>query len=193
MADSAKTGITRLVGWSGQLTVLQVTWILFFSAATACGAKIEIPDEPVPFTLQTLFVLLSGALLGPVNGSLSQIVYLFAGVLGVPVFAGSFAGPAVLFGPTGGYLLAFPLAAAVIGLMTGKVRTFPVNVLAMSAGLLLVFVSGTLYLYGMYIHDAGAALQSGFLIFSFWDLLKLGAAATIYYELSRRWPRVPHE
>jgi biotin transporter BioY len=63
----------------------------------------------------------------------------------------------------------------------------------MSAGLLLVFLSGTLYLYGMYIHDAGAAFQSGFLIFSFWDLLKLGAAATIYHELSRRWPRVPHE
>ncbi|MGA8263910.1 MAG: biotin transporter BioY, partial [Ignavibacteriaceae bacterium] len=62
-------------------------WIFSFSILTAVAAQITIPVEPVPFTLQTMMVLLSGAFLGAKNGAYSQVVYLGLGVLGFPVFA----------------------------------------------------------------------------------------------------------
>jgi biotin transporter BioY len=61
----------------------------------------------------------------------------------------------------------------------------------MTGGLLVIFLSGTLQLYAFFMHDWNAALGSGFLIFSWWDMIKLFAAATTYHELSKRWPRLP--
>ncbi len=81
----------------------QALWITTITALTAIGAQIEIPHIPVPYTLQTLFVLLSGAVLGKRNATISQAMYLLAGVLGLPVFAQFGFGFAKLIGPTGGY------------------------------------------------------------------------------------------
>jgi biotin transport system substrate-specific component len=169
----------------------QILWTLLFAALTAVSARVEIPHAPVPFTLQTLVVLLSGAFLGPRNGALSQLVYLSAGVLGAPVFALGNLGVTALFGPTGGYLLAFPAAAAIVGLLLASARTLARCSAGMFAGLLVIFLSGTLYLWAAYLHDFRAAVNAGFLIFSWWDALKLMAAAMIYFELSKRWPRLP--
>ena len=91
---------------------------VLFAFLTAAGAAVSFPMIPVPVTLQTLFVVLSGAVLGPVFGPLSQILYLTAGVAGMPVFAGGAAGPGVIAGPTGGYLVGFVIAAWVAGLTT---------------------------------------------------------------------------
>jgi biotin transport system substrate-specific component len=90
--------------------------VVGFAAATAIGAKVAIPlpGTPVPFTLQPLFVLLAGAVLGSRLGARSQMVYLAAGVAGLPVFAAG-GGAAYLLGPTGGYLMAYPLAAWLAG------------------------------------------------------------------------------
>ncbi len=169
----------------------QIVWIAGFVAATALGARLEIPHEPVPYTLQTLVVLLAGAFLGARNGAISQAAYLAAGALGAPVFAGGAFGPAVLFGPTGGYLLAFPVSAAVIGLLLKDGRSLPRCFLAMAVGLLVVFSLGTLHLFAFYIKNIGAAFNAGFLAFSWWDLLKLCAAAMTYREVGKRWPRLP--
>jgi biotin transport system substrate-specific component len=171
----------------------QLFWVVVFAVATAAGARFEIAHQPVPYTLQTLAVLLSGAFLGPRNGALSQIVYLGAGALGAPVFATGAFGPLVLFGPTGGYLLAFPAAAALVGFMTTYGRSLPWIVLSMACGLLLVFASGTLYLNAVALHDLRAAFSSGFLLFSWWDLLKLATASAVYHQLARRWPRLPRD
>jgi biotin transport system substrate-specific component len=95
--------------------VVQGLWIVGFALLTAAGARIEVLHQPVPYTLQTLIVLVSGGLLGMRNGFVSQITYLALGCAGLPVFAAGNVGPAVLLGPTGGYLLAFPLAASIIG------------------------------------------------------------------------------
>lgn len=173
--------------------VAQLFWILLFAAGTAAGARLEIAHSPVPYTLQTLIVLLAGAFLGPRNGALSQILYLGAGTLGAPVFATGAFGPAVLFGPTGGYLLAFPAAAALVGFMTSHGRSLPWIVFSMASGLVVIFTSGTLYLNAVVLHDLGAAFSSGFLIFSWWDLLKLATASAIYHQLARRWPRLPRD
>lgn len=169
----------------------QFFWIALFAAATALSARLEIPHEPVPYTLQTLIVLLSGAFLGARNGAISQVLYLAAGIAGAPVFAGGAFGAIRLFGPTGGYLLAFPAAAAVTGYLAQKNSSLVWSFISMIAGLLVIFTAGTAQLYAVYLHDVRAAISSGFLIFSWWDLLKLCAGAMIYHEVAKRWPKVP--
>ncbi len=170
---------------------VQALWIIGFAFATAIGARLEVPHEPVPYTMQTMVVLLAGAFLGSRNGALSQLAYLAAGVLGAPVFAGGAMGAGKLFGPTGGYLLAFPVAAAIAGYLLQQRRSLLWTVVSMGAALIVIFASGTIQLYAFYVHDGTAALTSGFLLFTWWDLLKVGAAATLYHEMGKRWPKVP--
>ena len=90
-----------------------------FAALTAAVAwfKIPLPFTPVPITLQTLMVLLSGAMLGAYYGALSMIIYLAVGAIGLPVFAGGGSGVGALLGPTGGYLFSYPFAAFAVGKM----------------------------------------------------------------------------
>lgn len=168
----------------------QAGWITGFAVFTALGAQVEIPNQPVPFTLQTFFVLLSGAFLGARNGFLSQVVYLALGTIGIPVFSGATFGLAKILGPTGGYLLGFPLAAMLVGYMVTIRKEYVWNLTSMFAGLLVIFTTGTLQLYAVLIHDVEQALISGFLIFSWWDILKLAAAAAIYTEFSKRFRRI---
>ncbi len=169
----------------------QALWICAFSALTAIGAQVEIPHYPVPFTLQTFFVLLAGAFLGARNGALSQVLYIALGVIGLPVFSGAGFGFARLIGPTGGYLLAFPIAAALVGYMIQRRGSFGWIVVSMVAGLIVIFTSGTLQLYATTIRSLPEAISSGFLILSWWDVLKLGAAATIYHQFAKKWPKLP--
>jgi len=191
MSTGTKLTLSSALGHSEQSALSQVLWIAAFAAATALGARVEIPNSPVPYTLQTLVVLLAGAFLGARNGTLSQLLYLSAGVLGAPVFAGGAFGIARLLGPTGGYLVSFPIAAAVVGYLVPQRRGLLWTMGSMTAGLFVVFLCGTLHLYAFALHDWGLAVQSGFLIFSWWDIVKLVAAATTYHEVSKRWPRVP--
>ena len=95
-----------------------------FAALTGAVAwfRIPLPFTPVPITLQTLMVLFSGAMLGPIYGALSMIVYLLLGAIGLPVFAGGSSGVGALLGPSGGYLFSYPVAAFVIGYMLEKKR-----------------------------------------------------------------------
>ena len=165
--------------------ILQALWIVAFSALTAVGAQIEIPHQPVPYTLQTLIVLLSGAVLGKRNGALSQVLYLLAGLMGLPVFSGFGFGLAKILGPTGGYLLSFPVAAFVVGYLIDQKKQLARTVIAMSIGVLVMFSLGTLQLNFVYYHDWSAAFTHGFLIFSWWDVLKLAAAVTLYHRFVR--------
>jgi biotin transport system substrate-specific component len=175
----------------GASLAAQIGWIMAFGLATAAGARLEIPHEPVPYTLQTLVVLLAGAFLGSRNGAISQLLYLGAGVLGAPVFAGGAFGFARLLGPSGGYLLAFPAAAALVGYLVARRRTLGWTFASMALGLLLIFAAGSAQLYVYTLHDARAAFSAGFLFFSWWDILKLSAAAMIYHELAKGRARLP--
>jgi biotin transport system substrate-specific component len=163
----------------------QAVWIGSFTLATAIGAQIEIPHQPVPFTLQTFFVLLSGAMLGKRNGALSQILYLAFGALGVPVFSHWGFGMLRLMGPTGGYLLSFPVAAFIVGYLLHSRANLLWSFVAMSVGLLAVFTLGTLQLNFVYFHNWSDAFVNGFLIFSWWDVVKLAGAAMIYHQCAR--------
>ncbi len=158
-------------------------WVVAFAGLTFLGAKVEIPTQPVPYTLQTMFVLLSGAFLGPYFGALSQLFYLALGSVGLPVFAGPVAGFAKLLGPTGGYLLAFPVSAFVVGYLVRFKDSFIWILFSMFIGLILIFTFGTIQLNLVLIYNWNEAIKSGFLIFSFWDALKLIASASIYKTL----------
>src|SRR4029453_18234988 len=127
--------------------------VLFMTALTAAAAQVSfsIPLTQVPFTLTPMVVLMSGFALGPRLGLLSQLLYLAAGMLGAPVFAVSATlpmGAARLIGPTGGYLMAYPFAALVAGYLArrGFDRRPATSVLAMLAGLIVIYACGVLWL-----------------------------------------------
>ena len=166
-------------------------WILSFSLLTAMSAQIAIPVNPVPFTLQTMMVLLSGAFLGARNGAYSQIVYIFLGSIGLPVFANGSMGIAVLFGPTGGYLLAFPLAAFLVGYLVDLNNSYINVVISMFAGSLTIIGLGILYLNLFFVHSIMEAVKVGGVIFSLWMVIKIFAAAGIYFGISKKYSRLP--
>lgn len=189
---SSVANLASIVKSKSQESVLaQTGWIVTFAGLTALGAQVEIPNHPIPFTLQTFFVLLSGAFLGARNGFIAQVLYIALGAIGLPVFSGGAFGIARIIGFTGGYLLSFPIAAAVVGYLVGKHNSYLWTLFSMFLALLVVFTSGTLYLNFVSIHNIQQAFASGFLIFSWWDVLKVTAAAAIYHEFSKRYKRLP--
>jgi biotin transport system substrate-specific component len=115
MAELIGISIVRKFDLRNERAYVRALWISAFAVLTAVGAQIELPYQPVPFTLQTFFVLLTGAFLGRYSGPASSLLYLLMGSVGLPVFSGGAFGLAKIAGPTGGYLLAFPVATAVIG------------------------------------------------------------------------------
>jgi biotin transport system substrate-specific component len=161
--------------------------VVFMAVLTAASAQVSItlPFTPVPLTLQPMVVLLGAAALGPQLGALSQVLYLAAGVAGLPVFAFSALlpqGAARLLGPTGGYLMAYPLAAFVTGWLAvrGFDRRYFTAVLAMAAGLVVVYAGGVLW-FASLAPAAGlnGALQAGVYPFVLADLVKLAVAAAV--------------
>jgi biotin transport system substrate-specific component len=110
-------GISVSAGTRGAVFLRELMLVTVFAALTALGARVAIPlpFTPVPVTLQVLFPLLAGLLLGSKRGALSQAGYVAAGLAGLPVFAKGGGGLACFLGPTGGYLLGFIAAAFVVG------------------------------------------------------------------------------
>lgn len=163
--------------------------VLFIAAATAAAAQLSIPlgFTPVPLTLQDTMVLIGGAALGSRLGMMAQIVYLMAGLSGLPVFAASPVlpqGPLRLLGPTGGYLMAYPFAAFLTGYLAerGFDRRYFTSVVAMIAGLVVIFAGGVTWL-ALFARPAGlgfsAALSAGFYPFLLNDVFKIFLGAAI--------------
>jgi len=171
-----------------------LVWIFTFSVLTAISAQVSIPLKPVPFTLQTMIVLLAGAFLGAKNGAYSMLLYIFLGAIGLPVFAQTSDGTigfARLLGPTGGYLLAFPIAAYLVGYFTEKNQKYSTIVISMFVAELVVILVGTFYLYAAYLHNLMDAVKAGAAIFTLWMVIKIIAAAAIYFSISKKQPRLP--
>lgn len=154
--------------------------------ATAAQVSIPLPFTPVPLTLQPMVVLLSGAVLGSRLGMTAQVLYLVAGIVGLPVFAASPIlpqGPLRLMGPTGGYLMAYPFAAFVAGWLAerGLDRRYVTSLLAMACGLAIIFFCGVLWLAFFARPAVGidAALRTGLYPFVPLDIFKLLVAASI--------------
>ena len=118
--------------------------VIVFSLFIAAAAQFAIHIGPIPITGQTFAVLLTGALLGSRLGAAAVIAYLIEGAIGLPFFAGGAAGLARFFGPTGGYLVAFPAAAFITGAFAehGWDKNYPQAVAAMAIGSALIFLGG---------------------------------------------------
>lgn len=147
---------------------------------TAVGAYIAIPIGPVPIVLQNLFVMLAGLLLGGRWGLTSVGVYLLAGAIGLPVFAGGTGGLGKFVGPTGGYLLGFAAAAYVIGIISerGKGRVV-IDVLAMVAGMFIIYIVGVSWLKVVTGMSISKVITVGMLPFLPGDVLKIAIAIPI--------------
>lgn len=155
------------------------------AAVTAVAAQITVPLSPVPFTLQVLAVVLSGLLLGARIGALAQAIYVLVGAVGVPVFSGFTGGLGHVFGPTGGYLISYPIAAAVAGFAAYTVARAPrrralwTGFLWGCAGLAVIYALGATWLAVVAGLSPAGALATGVLPFVIFDLMKVGLAALV--------------
>lgn len=149
----------------------------------AAQVAIPIPFSPVPLTLQPLAVLLVGATLGPVRGAAAASLYLLEGLAGLPVFAGGSFGPAVLLGPTAGYLYAFPAAAFIAGYANRSIlRTSAVMV----AAIVVIHLGGWSWLAGAIGAGTSQAFAHGVAPFLINDVLKAAIATAIAVAAHRK-------
>jgi biotin transport system substrate-specific component len=189
---SHQAGSTLLLAISSRADMgrgICVAAVLLITILTAAAAQVTVPlpFTPVPLTLQPMVVLLGGAALGSRLGMASQVLYLCAGIAGLPVFAPSAVlppGPLRLLGPTGGYLLSYPFAAFLTGWLAERAfdRRYLTSVLAMLSGLAIVFACGVTWLALFARPEAvgfDAALRAGLYAFLPVDIYKILVAATI--------------
>jgi biotin transport system substrate-specific component len=160
--------------------------IIAYSAACigliALGGWISIPCIPVPFTLQTLFVLLTGAVMKR-YAAVPVALYILLGTLGLPLFHNGMTGPGVLLGPTGGYLIGFIFAALIVGLVyERKNRFLHIAGIALGTGIIYLFGAGWLVIS---LHmGLMPAIIAGVVPFMIGDVIKAGAA----YLIAERLP-----
>jgi len=168
-----------------------VSLAVVFSLLTAAAAQIVIPIGPVPITGSTFAVLLTGALLGSRLGAMAMIIYLVEGAVGLPFFYGFHGGIAHLFGPTGGYLVAFPAAAFITGAFAenGWDKRFITAVAAMAVGSVVILLAGWVWFSVLMHTPLPAAFKVSVAPHLIGDVIKiLLAAATlpVGWKLLRR-------
>ena len=134
-----------------KLSTKDMALVAMFTSLTAIGAFISIPLGPVPITLQSLFVILSGLILGPKLGALSQIVYILLGLVGAPIFAGFTGGPQSLMTPSFGFIIGFVFAAYVVGKIAHSDNGLSARRIWMGSlvGSLVIYLFGLPYMYYM--------------------------------------------
>jgi biotin transport system substrate-specific component len=165
--------------------VRHVALVVAGALLIALSAQIHvfIPGNPVPFTGQTFGVLLVGGALGFKRGLFAASLYLLIGAVGLPVFAQGRAGLEVVYGATGGYLVGFVIAAALVGRLAelGWDRTIRGGIAAMLVGSLAIYALGVPWLaITAFEGDLGRALANGLVPFLLWDAVKLGLAAAAF-------------
>jgi biotin transport system substrate-specific component len=168
-------------GEEADLNTATMTRVALMAAVTAVAAQITIPlpFSPVPFTLQVLAVILTGLLLGPRHGALAMAIYVLIGAIGIPVFAGFRGGLGVVLGPTGGYLLAYPVAAAIAGFAAHALRNLPrgratvTGFLFGTLGLAVIYALGAGWLSVVADLPIGAAVLQGVAPFVVLDAIKV--------------------
>ena len=131
---------------SDLFAIHRLVWTALLAALIAAGAFIAIPLplSPVPVTLQTLFIVLAGLILGPKYGVFAVLLYIIAGAFGLPIFSGGKGGVGVLFGPTGGYFAGF-IVSVLISAKARNLSLLPANLLCF-VGLMLLLSLGSLRL-----------------------------------------------
>lgn len=171
---------TVSTGFKSSVLLISILQIVAFAVLTAlCAARIPLPFSPVPITLQSLSVVLAGAMLGPWRGALSQITLIGMGLIGLPVFSDRLPGFITLAGPTGGYILGFVLCAFVTGWIVRyqKPAGFWTKSLYFFVASLFIFLPGVLWLKVLTGASLATALAMGFYPFLLGDVIKTFVAA----------------
>ena len=171
----------------------EIVMIALFAALTAVGAFIRIPLPYVPFTLQTLMVMLAGLILGSRSAALSQLLYLAIGLLGLPIFAQG-GGPGYILQPSFGFLVGFIAGAYLIGRMVEGVEklTFPRTLAALLLGQAAIYILGIAYLHfnlNFIIHKSTSFLTTmkiGLLVFLPGDIFKTFVAVLVVAPIRQR-------
>lgn len=157
-----------------------------FAALTAVFSQIALPVGPVPVTLGTLAVLMSGALLGKKYGMISMGLYLLLGAIGLPVFSLFRAGLGTLLSPGGGFIIGFALAAGIVGAIVDKKGdSFKTLILAMIAGNLGCYVLGLIWFIGLTQVPLWNALLLCFFPFLLGDGIKIVLGAFLVGKLKK--------
>ena len=161
--------------------------IAVMTAVTCIFGPLSLPIGPVPISLTPLCVFLSIYVLGMKKGTIAVCLYLLIGMAGVPVFSGFTAGPAKLFGPTGGYLIGFVFTALIAGYYIDKFPgKYAIQFAGMILGLSCLYLIGTLWLAysaGMSFKAAFAAGVAPFILF---DILKIVISMIIGIQIRQR-------
>lgn len=159
--------------------------VVFFTLLLGFAAQVAVPLPPfnVPMTLHTLVVLLAALRLGPALGGGSMALYALIGLLGVPVFSGGGAGPAVIVGQTGGYIIGFiacqPVVHAIVRRKDGSVRGWGALIVAMTAAHAVIFAVGVPWLAVVRQISLGDAVNGGFVPFIPGTIVKTALAVLI--------------
>lgn len=170
--------------------LLDMIYISVFTAMIAVCSQIYIPTT-IPFTLQTMAVFITGGILGCKRGTLSIIVYLLLGIIGVPVFAEFSSGLGVLFGMTGGYIIGFIFTSLIVGFMCDKLgKKLWVLVVSMILGLAVCYAFGTVWFMIVYTRtvepiDIIGALSLCVFPYLLFDLAKIAVATVVVNRLDK--------
>lgn len=170
-----------------KLTTKQIVLIGLFTAVTVIFSQIsiKIPISPVPITFQALAVFLSAIILGSKAGTLSLLVYILLGAIGLPVFANFKGGLGVIFGATGGFIISFPIIAWVMGkLLEKKEKVTHLQILLTSLlGLAICYALGTAWLAFVAKLSLEKALMAAVVPFIPLDLVKIVVATVLGYQV----------
>ena len=175
------------------MKTVDLAYIALFAAITAAlGLVPAIPVGPVPITAQTLAVMLAGSVLGARRGFLALLLFLLLVAIGLPVLSGGRGGLAVFAGPSAGYLLAWPVGAFVVGLLTERLWQrynlawgVATNLVG---GVLVIYLIGVPVLAAVAHLSPRAAIVAGVLPFLIGDLFKAVVAAGIAEQVRRSYP-----
>lgn len=190
---------------SGSSNTKMMIMAAVFAALTAVCSQIQIPLAPVPINLATFAIFITAGLLGKRWGTVSLIVYVLLGAVGLPVFAGFTGGFGIITGPTGGYIIGYIFTAFITGYLieffsrkktpaiipecsvneAGGAPSYPLLALAMAAGLAVCYLLGTIWFIYLTGWTLGKALMSCVIVFLPGDALKIIAACIL---VKRLWP-----
>lgn len=164
---------------------VDIVYIGLFAALIAVCAWISIPMT-VSFTLQTCAVCLTAGLLGWKRGTLTVIIYILLGMIGLPVFTGFKSGIAAVTGPTGGYIVGFIFTALIVGFAADKLgKKLWVNILFMAIGILVCYLFGTIWFMIAYKVTFASALTTCVVPFLIPDAVKIAVAAVLVNRLKK--------
>ncbi len=171
-------------------TTKETVLIGIFTALMVIMAQVTIPlgISPVPITMQVFALCFAASVQGAKCAVTSQLIYIMLGIAGVPVFSGFGSGLSAVAGPKGGYIVSFPLAALVIGLLTQRKEklSFVRILVSMAAGLVIVYAIGTAWLG----FSLGLSFEKAVLLGAGWylplDAIKIFAAAYLSLQIRKR-------